>query len=81
MPLGGVPESVARDARARGPAGDFHAGHHARHNFVLDPAVKPFGVLPDDDHIHAFIAGLDPGKISHRPHGRVEIQLLPQAAR
>ena len=76
MPTRGVTESVARDARAGGFAGDFQAGDDAGDDFVFDAAVEAFGVFADDDHVDAFVAGFDPAQAANRPHRGVKIQLL-----
>ena len=74
----GVAEGVPRDARAGGLAGHLQARHHAGHHLVLDAAVKAFGVLADDHHVHVLEPRLDAGHAAHRPHGGVQVQRLAQ---
>ncbi len=76
--LARVAEAPARDARAGLLGGHLDGGHHPGRQRGLDAAVEALGVLADDHEIHPAEAGRHAVEIAHRPHRRVEVELLAQ---
>ena len=59
-------------------ASDFEAGDDTGDDFVFDAAVKPFGVLANDDQIDVFKSRFDAGEIPHGANGGIKIEFLAQ---
>ncbi len=74
-----VAERPAGDARAGLLGGDLGGGHHPGGQRGFDARVEAFGVLADDDQVHAGVAGGHALQVAHRTHRRVEVELLAQA--
>src|SRR5271169_1736434 len=76
--LAGVFEGETRDAGGSLLGDDLDALHHPGNNFVLDAGVKAFGVLANDNQIHARVAGGDMRQVANRPEVGKEFEALAQ---
>src|SRR5271157_2805826 len=71
-------EGKLRNARGRLLGDDLQALDHAGNDLVLDAGVQPFGVLANDDEVHAGIARGYSREIADRPEVGEKLELLAQ---
>ena len=76
--LAGIFEGETRDAGGGLFRDDLQALDHARHDFMLDPGIQALGVFPDDDEVHAGIAGRNVRQVVNGTKVGVELELLAQ---
>src|SRR4029077_521511 len=76
--LAGMLEREPRDSGGSLLGDDLQALDHSGDNFVFDTGVKSFGVLANDDKVHARVAGGNMGQVADGPEVGEEFEALAE---